>query len=99
MPRQGVTYTLVADRPNALQRITPSSETTIVLERDCNALLLAATGSTVYVSVTDTAASPTNGFPVVVAQPFFLPLGRVGCANGKLRAFSTAGSLVVQQLA
>jgi len=100
VPRSGFTHVLPAAIANVYQRISPSSETTVTLERDCVALILAAETATCYVTFDDTVASATNGLPVLqAAQPIYIPLGRVACTNAHLRAFSATGALHILQLA
>ena len=100
MPRSGYTHTLVANTANAYQRLTPSAEATVTLEKDCNAIMLAAETAAVFVTFDDTVASATNGIPIVAAaQPVYIPLGRVACVNDHLRAISATGVLHIIQLA
>lgn len=102
MSRAGFTHVLPADTADAYQRIAVDTAQTIALERDCVALILAASGQNVFCTFDDTTPSATNGIPIVqAAQPVFIPLGRVGCVNGNLKAIGAAagGFLHVQQLA
>ena len=100
MPRAGFTHVLPAIIADVYQRISPSSDTAVALQRECVALILAAETATVFVTFDDTTASATNGLPIISgAQPVYIPLGRIACTNGNLHAFSATGALHILQLA
>jgi hypothetical protein len=94
MPRPGITYIF-----NGYQRTAVPSDTVVTLDKKTNAVLLGAVTGNVYVTFDDTAASLTNGIPIVAgATPVLIPVGYIGAVNRKLHFFSTAGSIDLVQL-
>ena len=101
MPRAGHTHTLVADTPAAQQQLNVNTEQTLVLEKDCVAVLLGARGTgAVNVTFDNSVASSVNGLPIACGSaPIFIPLGRLCNSAQALRAFGTGNFLDVVQLA
>ena len=100
MPRAGYTHVLTDIVADAYQRITPSTEIVTTLHKNCVAVILAAETANVFVTFDDSAASGTNGLPIIFgAQPIYIPLGRLANSASSLRAFSATGILHILQLA
>lgn len=100
MPRAGYTHTLATPYADAYQRITSGGvEQVVTLADNCNSVILAAETAAVFVSFDGTAATATNGIPIISgAQPVYIPLGKNAHSSGQLRIFSATGILGLLQL-
>lgn len=100
MPRAGYTHILAntssAGFDDAYQRISAPNNQAIALPPNCTSMILAAETAAVFVTFDDTAASATNGLPIISgAQPVYIPLGKNAHSSGQIRAFSATGVLHV----